>query len=167
VTRFLAARFRVTGVDISARQIALARRNVPSATLIHGDIMDQRFPPASFDAIVATYALFHLPRVEHGAFIGRLAEWTTAGGLALVTVAAEAEELGREDDFFGGPMVWSSHAREAYPPMFTAHRFRVLEAGDLGSGFSVAAGLPEEIHPFFLLRREAESPEKEAGAQRA
>lgn len=155
VTRYLASRFAVTGVDISERQIALARNNVSAARLIHGDIMDQRFPPASFDAIVIAYALFHLPRAEHDALIRRMSGWSKAGGLAFVTVATEPEAVGREDDFFGSPMVWSSYSRDEYPPMFAAHGFRVLTAGVLGSGFFASFGLPDEIHPFFLLQQEA------------
>lgn len=50
----LARRFRVTGVDISARQIELARQNVPQARFIQADITQLDFPPARFDAIVAS-----------------------------------------------------------------------------------------------------------------
>jgi ubiquinone/menaquinone biosynthesis C-methylase UbiE len=51
----------MTGVDISAAQLALARQHVPNATLIQADMMALAFPPASFDAIVALYSLIHLP----------------------------------------------------------------------------------------------------------
>src|SRR6478672_10902792 len=37
VARRLSVRFQVTGVDISERQVALARRNVPTASFVHGD----------------------------------------------------------------------------------------------------------------------------------
>src|SRR5690348_18187519 len=55
----LSKTFDVTGVDISIRQVDLARRNVPAARFIHGDITTLRFPPASFDAVVGSYSLFH------------------------------------------------------------------------------------------------------------
>ena len=45
LTRMLAETFDVTGVDISARQIELARRNVPNARFIAADICSLDFPP--------------------------------------------------------------------------------------------------------------------------
>jgi ubiquinone/menaquinone biosynthesis C-methylase UbiE len=42
----LAERFLVTGVDISARQVALARRHVPSAVFQQADMAALAFPPA-------------------------------------------------------------------------------------------------------------------------
>src|SRR5687768_13505829 len=62
VARELAKRFTVTGVDISARSIELARKNVPGATFLHADMASITFPPAAFDAVVAFYSIIHLPR---------------------------------------------------------------------------------------------------------
>jgi ubiquinone/menaquinone biosynthesis C-methylase UbiE len=65
LTRTLSESFDVTGVDVSVRQIELARRNVPAARFIHGDVTTLTLVPESFDAIVASYSLFHVPRTEH------------------------------------------------------------------------------------------------------
>ena len=61
-TRALARRFRVTGVDISARQIALAREHVPEAEFIQADMTQLDLPPDSFDGVTAFYAIIHVPR---------------------------------------------------------------------------------------------------------
>ncbi len=58
---------QLTGIDISGRQIELARRNVPEGEFSKADIMDASFPAASFDAIVAFYAIEHVPREQHRA----------------------------------------------------------------------------------------------------
>ena len=65
VTQALSGRFAVTGVDISSEMVRQARANVPGATFIHGDITSVDFPDSSFDAVVAFYSIFHLPREEH------------------------------------------------------------------------------------------------------
>src|SRR5262245_1217423 len=65
ITLALSKTFDVTGVDISARQIELARKNVPAAHFIQGDITSIDFPSANFDAAVASYSLIHVPRAEH------------------------------------------------------------------------------------------------------
>src|SRR5690606_13158923 len=56
---------RVVGVDFSARQLALATSNVPSAALARMDLTRLGFAAASFDAIVSYYAIIHIPRDEH------------------------------------------------------------------------------------------------------
>lgn len=153
VARFLASSFDVTGVDISARQIALCRVNVPAARTIHGDIMAQSFAPGRFDAIVTMYALFHLPRAEHDEFIGRLSGWLRVGGLAFLTVAETPEEGNVEEDFFGSRMFWSSEPIDVYRGLFNSHGLRVLQTGALGHGFSDSMELADEVHPFFVVER--------------
>jgi SAM-dependent methyltransferase len=46
VARRLPTRYRVTGVDISARQIELARENVPEATFVQGDALELELLPS-------------------------------------------------------------------------------------------------------------------------
>src|SRR5262249_54818182 len=52
-TQALATRFKLTGVDLSARNIALARTHIPTATFLHADMTELEIAPASFDAVVA------------------------------------------------------------------------------------------------------------------
>jgi cyclopropane fatty-acyl-phospholipid synthase-like methyltransferase len=106
-TERLAERFRLTGVDLSARQIALIRRRIPRATFIHADMASIDFPPASFDAVVAFYSIIHLPREEHGGLIRRVATWLRPGGLFVATMGAHSTEAGYEADWLGAPMYWS------------------------------------------------------------
>src|SRR5215203_7524050 len=51
-TRLLAERGRLTGVDLSAEQLRRARDQVPSASFVHGDVMEVDLEPGSFDAVV-------------------------------------------------------------------------------------------------------------------
>jgi ubiquinone/menaquinone biosynthesis C-methylase UbiE len=74
-TQRLAQRFAVTGVDISAQHIALARRNVPAATFVQADMAALDFPPAGFDAVAAFFSIIHVPREEHAALLHAIATW--------------------------------------------------------------------------------------------
>ncbi len=65
VTQALAERSRVTGVDISAEQIALAERYVPDATFLRADMTTLDFAAGSFDAVVSFYCAY--PRAARGA----------------------------------------------------------------------------------------------------
>ncbi|MDX6375869.1 MAG: hypothetical protein QOE98_172 [Gaiellaceae bacterium] len=107
VARALAERCQVTGVDISAAQIALARQHVPGATFIQADMAELDFPPALFDAVVGFYSLIHLPRAEHAALLGRIASWLRPGGLLLATMGAGDAPGSVEPDWLGAPMFWS------------------------------------------------------------
>ena len=99
---------KVTGVDISAAQIALAREHVPQATLIHADMMALSFPPSTFDAVVAFYAIFHLPREEQGMMIGRIQGWLKDGGWLLVNFHTDYGDQVRENWFSPGVTMFSS-----------------------------------------------------------
>ncbi len=72
-TRMLAEQFAVTGMDLSAEQIARARLNVPGARFVQGDVSTIEFPPRSFDGVTAFYSVSHLPREEHASLFERVA----------------------------------------------------------------------------------------------
>lgn len=114
IARQLAAQYQVTGVDLSAVQIRRAQHNVPNGIFLHSDIMALSLPAASFDAVVAFYAIFHLPREEHQHLFERIATWLKPGGYLLATVANTAEEAYTQDDFFGATMYWSNYGLAEY-----------------------------------------------------
>jgi len=107
ITQALAERWRVTGVDISREQIALAERYAPDATLICADMAALDFAPGSFDAVVAFYALTHVPREEHAGLLHKIAGWLRPGGLLFATMGAGDSPDGVEPDWLGAPMFFS------------------------------------------------------------
>ena len=110
-TRALAARFEVTGADISARQIALARQNVPQATFIQADMTQLDFDPECFDAVAAFYALIHVPREEQSRLLRNIATWLRPGGLLVVTMGTHSMKADL-DELLGAPMYWSGFDSE-------------------------------------------------------
>lgn len=127
-TARLAERFRLTGVDISARQIALIRRRIPDATFIQADMASLAFPTASFDAVVAFYSIIHLPREEHAGLLQRIASWLRPGGLLVATMGANSTEAGYEADWLGAPMYWSHFDAETNRRLVEAAGMRILIA---------------------------------------
>jgi len=61
-TRRLARRFRLTGVDISPRQVDRARAAVPEAEFLCADFTALELPEASFAGAISFYVLNHVPR---------------------------------------------------------------------------------------------------------
>lgn len=108
-TQSLARHFRLTGVDISSRSIALARVALPKATFVAADMTTVEFPPSSFDAVVAFYAIIHVPRHELGSLFHRIFAWLRPGGLFVATMNGTDDPGSIEDDWLGAPMFWSGH----------------------------------------------------------
>lgn len=127
-TRRLAERFRVTGVDISARQIQLARKNVPQARFIHADMTALKFPPASFDAITAFYCMTHVPREEHAGLLKAIAGWLRPGGLLVATMGSRSTEGAVEDDWLGAPMYFSHYDSETNERLVRESGLEILQA---------------------------------------
>jgi SAM-dependent methyltransferase len=156
VTQWLAARFAVTGVDLSARQLALARENVPGATFLKADMGAVNFPAGAIDAVVALYAIIHLPREEVPTLLARIARWLRPGGRFLATWPLDAWE-GEEADWqgWGAPMWWSHHGAD--------DNLALLR--DAGFAISSAARLTEggETWLWVLARRPESSPGQAEG----
>ena len=150
VARHLAGAFRLTGIDISSNMIALAKKNVPTASFIIADVMEAEFTTGSFDAIVSFYAIFHLPRQKHLNLFRRFAQWLRPGGLLLFTIANKDDGPGyTEDDFFGETMYWSNFGPSTYEKFLTETGFQIEQEGIVGGGYESADAL-EEVHPFFF-----------------
>ncbi|QBD82358.1 class I SAM-dependent methyltransferase [Ktedonosporobacter rubrisoli] len=107
--QLLAQQFHVTGVDISARQIALAQQHVPQATFLQADMTTLTFPSASFDAVCAFYSIISVPRIEHPHLLSAIAHWLKPGGLLIATMGThDAEEVLKQNwHQWGAPMYWS------------------------------------------------------------
>jgi SAM-dependent methyltransferase len=128
MTRRLAARFHVTGVDLSARHIALAQAAIPQATFIQADMAALNFPSGSFDAIAAFYSIIHVPREEHGDLLRRIAGWLRPGGLLVATIGAGDTPAGVEADWLGAPMYWSHFDSATNRRLVTAAGLELLES---------------------------------------
>jgi cyclopropane fatty-acyl-phospholipid synthase-like methyltransferase len=125
-TRELARRHRVTGVDISAAQIALARHHVPEATFVHADAAELELPPASYDAVVSLFMFGHVPRDEQGPLLERVATWLRPRGFLLATLGTGDTAGEVESDWLGAPMFFASFDPETNRTLLRAAGFELL-----------------------------------------
>jgi cyclopropane fatty-acyl-phospholipid synthase-like methyltransferase len=56
------------------------------------DMAEVSFPRATFDAIVAFYAIEHVPREQHATLLERFGSWLKEGGYLLFTTESEERE---------------------------------------------------------------------------
>jgi 2-polyprenyl-3-methyl-5-hydroxy-6-metoxy-1,4-benzoquinol methylase len=130
VTRWLVDRgFAVTGVDVSAKQLELARKYVPEGTFLKADMTGVVFGPESFHAVVAFHSIIHVPRTEHPELLRSIHRWLKPGGALLATMTV-ADYEGRDEDWegWGAPMVWSHYDSKANVAMLRDAVFEIRYA---------------------------------------
>jgi ubiquinone/menaquinone biosynthesis C-methylase UbiE len=114
--------FKLTGVDFASNHIISARKNVPNATFIKSDFSKLDFGIQKFDAIIAFYSIFHIPREEQQELFKKMNSLLVDGGLILVTLAtSDSEDI--NENWTGAPMAWSQYSPTKYKVMLTQAGF--------------------------------------------
>ena len=143
MTRALADGRHVTGVDISARQIELARAAVPTATFIQADMTALDLPEASRDGVVAFYSLTHVPRADLPGLLADISRWLRPGGVLIASMGAQDAPDDVEADWLGAPMFFSHYG---------AKRNRALvRAAGFDLEVAVIEEEPEDRHDALFL----------------
>jgi SAM-dependent methyltransferase len=150
MTSALAESRHVTGVDISARQLELARHNVPAATFLQSDMTALDFPPASFDAVVAFYSLTHVPRNEQAPLLEQVRGWLRPGGVFVASMGVEDDPGGVERDWLGVDMYFSHFGARA--------NRRLVERAGMEIVSADIAAEPEDRHDARFLWVIARAP---------
>ena len=120
------------GVDISEKQIELAKVNVPRATYLVNDMSEMNFPNNSFDAIVSFYAIFHIPKEEHLELFKKIYNFLKDDGLFLTTLGYEEWE--GSEEFHGVTMHWSHYGKDKNLELVKKAGFEIIKAEVDGSG---------------------------------
>jgi SAM-dependent methyltransferase len=123
-THELAARTRLTGVDLSEAQLSRARERVPAAEFVHGDLTTIEFEGGSLDAVAAFYVLNHVPRELLPALFARVHRWLRPGGHLLASLAA-SDLPDWEGEWLGVPMFFSGHPPEVNARLLRAAGFEL------------------------------------------
>lgn len=154
VAKILSDTYKVTGVDISEKQIELAKLNVPKADFIHQDILDFDFGNTQWDAIVSYYAIFHLSKKDQLILFDKAICGLKAKGYLLFTLTLDNEQAYTEDDFFGTTMYWDNYSLTEYEEVLTDKGIKILYSGKLNHGYNDEYEGKEETHPILLGLKE-------------
>ncbi len=134
---------RVTGIDISEKQIELAMKNVPQAEYKVKDISKLKEREYDVDAIVSLYTIIHIPRETHTELFQKINSFLPKGGLILVTMGSSEWE--GTDDFYGVNMYFSHYGHETNSNIIENAGFEIIldEIDDT----------LKEYHQFILARK--------------
>ena len=100
----------VIGIDVSDEMLTLSRKHVPSGVFIKMSMESMEFEDNYFDAIVSSYAIFHIPRTTHASIYKSFQRILKQDGLILVSVGFSDWE--GVEDFYGTNMYWSHYSWE-------------------------------------------------------
>ena len=124
-TQRLAARFSVTGVDVSAEQVRRSRAAVPGANFLHADFTALELEPESFDAVVSFYAFNHVPRELLAPTFARIRDWLAPRGL-LMTALGTSDTEAWTGEWLGAQTFFSSFPPEVNTRLVREAGFEIL-----------------------------------------
>ena len=120
---FVKQGYNVTGVDLSQKHIDIANKNV-RAKFVKADFSKYKFKD-KYDIIVSFFAIFHIPKEEHGALFKKMFSILNTEGCILITLGKE-ETKASEEDFIGAKMMWSSNTSETSLNLLQQAGFKIL-----------------------------------------
>jgi 2-polyprenyl-3-methyl-5-hydroxy-6-metoxy-1,4-benzoquinol methylase len=88
-------KFSVTGIDVSAEMIRIARDRFPKIDFINEDFNEWN-PSESFDLVVAWDSVFHAPQRLQEAITRKMCNLLTTGGILLFTAGGRNGEISGE-----------------------------------------------------------------------
>lgn len=145
-----AAGHRVTGLDVSAVMVELARAQVPDAEFVQVDVRNWSSPEASWDAVCAFFPFLQMPRSDTAAVLERVARWLVPGGMFLaITVPADLEEA--PGDFLGYPVALTSFTPDALSELIGSVGL-VVESCEVEHYWPEGDAAPED-HLLIVARR--------------
>ena len=129
-SHILSENFEVIGVDISERQIELAKQNAPKVKFICQDMTKVNFPDEYFDGILAYYSIFHIPREEHQEVLRNFHRMLKINGIALCAFHRIDDPESYHGDFFGtgSKMFWSGFDQETNLKIIQEVGFKIIRS---------------------------------------
>ncbi|MHA1916524.1 MAG: class I SAM-dependent methyltransferase [Promethearchaeota archaeon] len=127
-SRILSEKFEVIGVDVSEKQIEIAKQNAPKATFIHQDMTKTAFPEDHFNGILSCYAIIHVPREEQYELLRAFHRILKNKGIVLLTFQSTDDPESYDKDFFGtgAKMFWSGFDKDTNLKMIQNAGFKII-----------------------------------------
>lgn len=152
---------RVTGVDFSPAQVALARRINPGIDFQQGDAENLSFADGSFEAVIMNFGMLHFPRAE--AALAEAHRVLAPGGRLAFTVWATPAEAVPFDILLGSVEAHGTLEIDlpAGPPMFRFSEADESSRTLMEAGFvlpqvkpvalTLRVGAPDDLFDFFAV----------------
>jgi len=139
----------VSGVDLSPRMVAHARRLHPGLRFSVASATDLRLEEASLGGVLGWWSLFNLPRDVLPGVLGSFARALVPGGQVLIGTHVGDGDLVRTEAYGGVPVSWTTHLWQ--PEQVTA----LLVGGGLEPVAELRLPAGAWLHPQVLVAARA------------
>jgi len=146
-TKYLSDYFKVIGIDISEKQIELAKKNVPNTQFLVEDMTELDFPDNFFDGILAIRSIVHVPREEHYGIFRNFYRMLKPNGFVLLSLHNEDHPEIFNPNFFEVKMFWSGFDKETNLKMLSEIGFEITWSKLFSESLS------NSKHLFVLIRK--------------
>ena len=121
--------FHVTGIDISKKMLALAKKNAPRSRFIRMDMTDLKLPSKSFDGVICLFSIIHVPRRSHLGVLRSFRRVLKPGGILAIHLGW-GDYVGTETDWLGSgaTLYWSHFDKQTNLSLLGKAGFCVLSA---------------------------------------
>lgn len=116
--------YKIRGIDISEKQIELAKKHVPNGEYEVKDMADLKTNEYNVDAIVSFYSIFHIDRKLHAGLFKKMATFLPKNGKILITLGYTDWE--GTEKFHGQDMMWSHYDAQKNKALIIQAGFRIL-----------------------------------------
>jgi ubiquinone/menaquinone biosynthesis C-methylase UbiE len=120
--------YTVTGVDLSAQLLALARTAVPEATFVEADMLSLPFEADCFDGVWANASLLHLSRKDIGTALQEIYRVLAPGGICYCSMKEGTGEHKEYDSRLNGGERFFSFVHEDEMHRYMKHAGFSIEA---------------------------------------
>lgn len=124
IAKYLSEKFEVYGIDISEKQIELAKKLVPKAKFKKADMADPRFENETFDGIICMYALIHVNRKKHLEILKRFYNLLKHPGYLMICMGLG--EFEGEEEYLGHKMFWSHYGQKTNIELLKKAGFEII-----------------------------------------
>lgn len=119
---------KVTGLDLSSALVEMAKKAVPEAVFIVGDVLEMPFPDEYFDGIWACATLHHLKRKDIPLALKEMYRVLKPQAPAFISVkVGEGEESKSDQEFFGMERFFSYFSKDEFETYLQEAHFEIID----------------------------------------
>ena len=124
IAKYLSKNFQVYGIDISSKQIELAKKLVPKEKFKKANLIEKSFENEFFDGIIALYSLIHINRKNHLEILRNFYNMLKKPGFLMICMGLEDYE--GEGEYLGTKMFWSHYDRKTNLELLKKAGFEII-----------------------------------------
>lgn len=126
VSKFLAKRFDVLGIDITDKMIGLAKKNVPNAKFKKMNMINLKFKPETFDLICSFFSLFHVKKTKIPEILKNFYKFLKKEGYLVIALGELKKNREYFSNFLGKKLYFVEISEDKFKKMLRDIGFKII-----------------------------------------